>query len=693
MIVTGENGRHTSVRTKEEKIAAIRDLYKSMDEDERDTFHMLAEEFIHASSQNGFDSGDELGEFTKAYNACAGSCYDGEVVDIDRFLWDEYYMGRTGRSLYPKWKDSLKEIFAGDYNEAIITGSIGGGKTTFAEFVVTRMVYELEMLRDPQAAFGLMPGSEIVIVCYNRDQKLAKDVTFGGVKAKLEMSPFFAERCKFGINELVTDKNIRIIAASSKSANALGRNVFGGIIDEAEFLTGKVTGDAVERPGVKPFVEVLYHSIITRMKSRYERVGGAVPGIIVLSSSARNKNSFTNKRVVEARMDPKVFCRDYATWDVKEPYDKFFSRDRFVVLVGNARIRHRILTTEEYRLFPERDIQDIEKEGCSFIHVPMNFISDFQRDIESSIRDLAGIVTVPVAPYIQVKEAIYNAVDETYEHPLTETEWATNRQPYFKWDKLVHKVKRRVKFGHEETSLEPIRHPGSPRHVHIDLSLGKTDAAGMCIAHVVDWIDVERRSLDDLVVSSEKAPVIEVDLLLRILAPTGGEVDIGACRAIVYEMINKGYTFGFASLDSWQSAESLQKFRANNIKAEKVSVDASTEPYDYLKLALYEGRLSMYKYPIVLEELESLQMDQKNNQVVHPSKGTKDVADALAGVVYTLSTRMHERAPLMIGISKYEGQEEVDSDWIRRTMKSSGDALLEKRGNVPPGGGPVITSG
>ena len=123
-------------------------------------------------------------------------------------------------------------------------------------------------------------------------------------------------------------------------------------------------------------------------------------------------------------------------------------------------------------------------------------------------------------------------------------------------------------------------------------------------------------------------------------------------------------------------------------------MDKTTEPYDYLKLALYEGRVSMYNYPIVLQELEDLQRDQTTHQVIHLPQGSKDVADSLAGVVYTLSTQMHERAPISVGISVYEGdREKVDSAWVRETMQHLDKGPVVKVGDVPPHGGPVIVSG
>jgi len=64
----------------------------------------------------------------------------------------------------------------------------------------------------------------------------------------------------------------------------------------------------------------------------------------------------------------------------------------------------------------------------------------------------------------------------------------------------------------------------------------------------------------------------------------------------------------------------------------------------------------------VEDELRKLQRDRIRNKVDHPRGGSKDVADALAAVVFSLTTKAHH-APLMImkGVSKH-GDPHVDED-------------------------------
>ena len=565
--------------------------------------------------------------------------------------------------------------------------------TTFSDIGIAYMFYELCMLRDPQATFGLMPGSEIVLVCFNRDKKLARDVTFGGLKRKLEVSPFFKELgCKFGGSELVyPDKNIRIIAVSVRSADALGRDVFGGVIDETEFMEGSILkgGGGVAAPGEKPFAELLHESITRRMKSRYERAG-ALPGKLFLSSSARHKQSFTNRRIASAANDPGIFCRDYAIYDVA-PAERF-SKKHFWVMVGTERIKHKIFHRREFRALGGEGRKQLEEKGCRFIKVPDNFRPDFERNIEDAIREIAGVVTVVLSPFIQMRDRIYDAIDPTLFHPMGSEVWRTDEATQIDWRRLVKLYERRVGPGRLVEELRPIRHPDATRHAHIDISLGASDPAGICIAHVVDTIDVERRTEGGREVV-EQAPLIEVDLMLRILPPLNGEIDLGSIRALVYDFVKHGYNLTFVSMDlKFLSADTLQQFEHQGIDTEVISVDKTIQPYTYCKTALYEGRLSLYEYPIVLQELEQLQRDEIKQKVDHVPGGSKDVSDSLAGVVFSLSTKQAYRAPIMRGISEYEDHDK-SSEWIRKTMHRTGEEAPQKVGDVPEDGKPIIFTG
>ena len=58
-----------------------------------------------------------------------------------------------------------------------------------------------------------------------------------------------------------------------------------------------------------------------------------------------------------------------------------------------------------------------------------------------------------------------------------------------------------------------------------------------------------------------------------------------------------------------------------------------------LKNALYDNRVFLPRHDKLLNELKTLEKDAKTGKIDHPSTSSKDIADALAGVVYGLTMR------------------------------------------------------
>jgi hypothetical protein len=146
--------------------------------------------------------------------------------------------------------------------------------------------------------------------------------------------------------------------------------------------------------------------------------------------------------------------------------------------------------------------------------------------------------------------------------------------------------------------------------------------------------------------------------MLRIIPPVGGEIDHAGIRGLVHQMRQHGFPIGYVSMDQFNSAASLQIFTTQGIEAQRISVDKPMDAYDTLKAAIYENRVIMYNYEPVLAELRALQKDNIKNKVDHPRNGKKDIADALAAVVYTLHTK-YRGAPMGIikGISQFANPE------------------------------------
>ena len=103
-----------------------------------------------------------------------------------------------------------------------------------------------------------------------------------------------------------------------------------------------------------------------------------------------------------------------------------------------------------------------------------------------------------------------------------------------------------------------------------------------------------------------------------------------------------GLPIEYVSFDAFQSSDSVQLLRQQGFQTGKVSMDLSLLPYNVLKTAIYQGRVFAPAHDHCKIELQSLELvvnRGKNGMVDHPPSGSKDVADAMSGVVYGLTTR------------------------------------------------------
>ena len=133
--------------------------------------------------------------------------------------------------------------------------------------------------------------------------------------------------------------------------------------------------------------------------------------------------------------------------------------------------------------------------------------------------------------------------------------------------------------------------------------------------------------------------MIVLDLVLEVRPPPVGEINFGKIRALFYKLRDSGMNLKWISYDSYQSTDSIQILRQNGFSTGEQSVDRTTIPYDILKQAIYDRRLVAPEHTKAREELLRLEHDARTGKIDHPVRGSKDCADAIAGVVYGLSLR------------------------------------------------------
>lgn len=622
MIIKTKSGRKKSVRVESEIDQQISQTFDGMSDYERALVYDML-----------FQGNDAIAEH---HNELVSHRYHTKPVSMEQFIEDPYYLGESCETIWPELKEDLIELFKSPYREFVTTGAIGVGKTFAASIAIIRIIYELSCLVNPQKTFGLSSGTELVIPLISKNLILAREIMKSAVDAKVKESPYFMKLFKPNIKKEYTifPNNIRVTVGSYGSERVLGANVISAFMDETNFPPKTKRQQIATGFGKKitaahfDIVEKVYRGLVRRLRSRFLNSGGDFPGMVVLASSAATLDSFTERKLREAREDPDIFVRDHTPWTAR-PIDNF-SGDWFYVLCSTSSLKARILEEEEYEAITDKFL---EENDAWIMEVPLEYLDDFETDMENALRDIGGISTQAISSFIQRVDAVDDCVDRR-EHPFTTYEWTAGGPGMFNWDEMCQSYERTLKGGFTEIAFAPKVNPKALRWCHVDTSISG-DSSGLCVAHVDKWVEVVRRDNEGNR-HVDVAPYYLVDVMLKINPPPAEQIYMPDIRQLIYQLLEHGYELIGFSTDAYMYVEMHQQVRRRGVHCELISMDRTTEPYEELKSAIYENRIRYYEYEPFLAELKALEYDRLVGKIDHPTAGSKDCSDAVAGCIHGL---------------------------------------------------------
>jgi hypothetical protein len=483
-----------------------------------------------------------------------------------------------------------------------ITGNTG--KTTAALIVIAYHLYLLSCLKNPHREFGLAPSSEIVFIFQSLKKEAAKGIDFMRFKSMLDSSPYFQNVYRYdrGISSQLNFPNRVIVMPLSGDVNAaIGQNVFGGVIDEVNFMAVIEKSKSSSDGGTFDQANEMYNGIVRRRKSRF-MAGGKLPGMLCLVSSKRYPGEFTDRKMEEAQRDKTIFIYDKRVWDVKP--EGTFSGEWFNLFVGDVTRKPRLLGDDEEVTAEDRHL---------IMQVPDEYRSEFERDMLSALRDIAGVSTLALHPFILNSESVVRSFGRA--------KGIAGRD--------------RVDFKDTKLQIFPKRiiNPDEPRFAHLDLAISG-DSCGLAIGHVTGFEQLVRGEKE-----VEILPRIYFDLVLEIAPPRQGEIEFEKVRSVLYRLREMGMNIKWVTLDSYQSTDTIQLLAQRGFITGLQSMDTSTQPYDMGKQAFYDDRVDAPDHEKAMQEWVRLERDPQNNKIDHPPKFSKDCSDAMAGVIYGLTRR------------------------------------------------------
>ena len=570
--------------------------------------------------------------------------YETQPVSIEEFVTNLDYLGNSfpinkdipgNVGFYPYWLDILKQIYPSPvyspYYIIFLRGAIGRGKSTCANIIMAYEIYRMLCLRNPQQEFSLIPSTRIVFALMNVTLSLSTTVVWDQLNQYFSESKYFSSiidlNRKMKGKDTLFPKRIDI-SIGSRIQHGLGQAVFGAMLDEAGF-------DILNDQVIKNF-----QSLITRMKSRFMSIdgGGTIPGKLIVISSESEKGSSLTKLAEMYKGKPGVFIDTGPIWEIR-PW--VYNGETFKVFTGSDSKEPEIIT-EENKEYYTTDTTDT-------LDVPIEYKDQFDADIYSNIRDLAGRSTTATYKFIRSRDKlIKSAVVKPIFEDIIRLDFDDIN------DRIIDKIKVADYF------INPIK-TKSPRYVHIDIGL-TGDRLGIACGSIIDYIEYQSRNNITLENKFESFPKIQIEWCIGIEPTPGKQVPLFKIREFLFTLHELGYRIGKITLDGFQSADFIQIMKTHNYNAELTSVDRTMSPYIQTRDAIYQNRLFMPNNKILIREFSELELDSKKNKVIHPDKnidgstGGKDISDAVAGVVFnlTLDSAKYKSISELIGDSTNE---------------------------------------
>lgn len=560
------------------------------------------------------------------------------IVPIEEWVNSDYYIGDLCYTLYPKYKEHLISIFDEDrdeddyIDEVIMLASLGSGKSSCANVILLRKLYELSCYSDIRPLYNLMTSKKLLMVYFSITREVAESTGYAQLRNMILSIPYFRDyflpNTKKSYDIDWPERNMAI-TSGSQAKQVIGTDVILSIVDEGDFYgttNNTVDGQALSR------AQSLYVSIRNRAKSRF-MVNGINHSLNLVLSSPTYESGFVSQLIKKNESNPHCYIIKETLWSVKPKGT--YSDTYFLVFKGSNILDPQIV--EDVRFFsdylitkyvqpktfkskdPVKAYKELDKQFQEdFVEVPIDFLGEFQTNLIQALQDIASVVVAPQGrlftsdKFYQKAAILSNVFIQDDITISTNVADVRTIQSYF------------------SSGYKP-EHPELPRYLHFDQSI-TTDEAGVACCYV-QVVPRDDGTLDKFVT---------VEWMMRVIPPKKPEqIDLKKLRSICYYLRdNLHLTIGKVTFDSFASEESVQDLKIHNFNVDRLSLDRDDKAYTDLTQLYFSERIKHANVRRYKEELFNLIWYRDKHKVDHPAQftdgtvGDKGLTDAVCGAVH-----------------------------------------------------------
>ncbi len=546
----------------------------------------------------------------------------GQVSENDLFLYgppvspqvfiesEEYYGNKEKKNIYPWIIDDLTEIFSGKYyapkyQTVIELLGTGSGKSYFAGMADAYMIYWLLSFKSLSKFFALQNISwddsatiSFMNMAPRADQ--AKDIVFQRINHVVSACKIFQERNWMPNPNVKTQlqfeqkdprtglpyTKLQVVPGNSSATFSLGYNIWGGIIDEANFFIEKNSNPVVK----------IYEEMSNRRFSRFQN-----NGLMILTSSANLETDITEELGQKAKTDSTIFFRRRSRYECKPD---FFGCERFSFYYTREKEDG---TQERVKLTPPKMLEQ-------------QYIDNKAK----ALRDIDAIPALASSPLYPDYALLMSKVNMNRHDPF----------PDLGMDKPEGPKELRKRIPPNFFGVE-----GATYRIHIDLAKGNAVknncGVGMAMCHKIADAQLNFK--------------VKLDMGVRFKAPHDQEtVDIGDLLDLIkFLKMERKFNIDMVTFDQYNSILPIQIINKWGIGIVSEQLSVAYEHHTYLKTLIMCGQMDMFFDTNLIYELKRMEDDGK---FVYPAVGAfMDEATAVAGAAYAVSALIpkHEEEEVM----------------------------------------------